>query len=134
MKRGNNAVRDIFATEVVEFLIDEFKNHDIMRLYKRNPEYNSDDFSFHNAFDINNYSEFRAVLFSIEPDSVKDIQLAPYGDIGSLHKLYTTEPLHFECHDLVAEGDPKDGFFFEILSVDGSINYQTLILKGRSWT
>ncbi|AHH11405.1 DUF1506 family protein (plasmid) [Borrelia coriaceae] len=49
--------------------------------------------------------------------------------IKSLHKLYTTSNLEFELKDRISDSN----MFYEIVSIDSSIGYLTIILKVIEW-
>ncbi|WP_024654523.1 DUF1506 family protein, partial [Borrelia hispanica] len=50
-------------------------------------------------------------------------------DVKGLSKLYTNADLNFEIKDRIS----LDDTFFEIIKIDSSVGYQTLILRNIKW-
>ncbi|ACH94059.1 uncharacterized conserved protein (plasmid) [Borrelia duttonii Ly] len=123
-----NPVRTKFA-QMAESVISYFEDKKPLRLYKKRYEYNEDTASIDAIIDKDNFQEFTGVLFSINPDSIVSINESNLGDMTCLYTLYTSAQLDFEISDRISEGD-LDNFHFEIISIDGSVGYLTLTLKG----
>ncbi|WP_024653014.1 DUF1506 family protein [Borrelia persica] len=127
MQRNNN-VRTKF-TQMALSVISYFEDKKPLRLYQKRYEYNEETASYETVIDRENFKEFTGVLFSINPDSLVTMNESDLSDITCLYKLYTSAQLDFAISDKISEGD-LDNFHFEIVSIDGSVGYLTLILKG----
>nr|WP_274944864.1 DUF1506 family protein [Borrelia miyamotoi] len=111
-------------------MIDKFLQESLFKFYKgthfRNEEFASIEIIFTKA----NYIEFSGIIIDITPSELALIEDSNLFEQGHLSKLYTYENLDFDLKDRVSLGDK----YFEIIKIDSSVGYRTLILRSISWT
>ncbi|AHH11668.1 Putative cytosolic protein (plasmid) [Borrelia coriaceae ATCC 43381] len=110
-------------------IISYFKNEETLKLYKGTYAYLEDLSDYQLTYDKDKFQEFTGVFFSIESDELTNLYDSNLYDIKSLHKLYTTSNLEFELKDRISDSN----MFYEIVSIDSSIGYLTIILKVIEW-
>ncbi|UPA13757.1 DUF1506 family protein [Borrelia turicatae] len=123
-----SSIRDRLS-KLASRAISYYRNEETLKLYKGTYAYLEDLASHDVTFNKNNFSEFTGVLFSIKADTLANMPNINLYDIKSLHKLYTTSNLDFELKDRIS----AKSTFYEILSIDSSIGYLTIILKEVEW-
>ncbi|UPA11038.1 DUF1506 family protein [Borrelia parkeri] len=123
-----SSIRDRLS-KLASRVISYFKNEETLKLYKGTYAYLENLASHDITFNKNNSSEFKGVLFSIKADTLASVPEINLYDIKSLHKLYTTSNLDFELKDRISD----ESTFYEILSIDSSVGYLTMILKEVEW-
>ncbi|WDS47418.1 DUF1506 family protein [Borrelia miyamotoi] len=111
-------------------MIDKFSQDSLLKFYKgthfRNEEFASIEIIFTKA----NYIEFSGIIIDITPSELALIEDSNLFDKGHLSKLYTYENLDFDLKDRVSLCEE----YFEIVKIDSSAGYRTLILRSISWT
>lgn len=116
-------------------LIDYYSN--TLELYHypfSRDNYDEETAVYERIYDKQQCNKFKGVLFSIQNDSLSDINNSEMNDITSLHKLYTKYDIGFAIGDRISEGRIKeDNFCYEILEIDASLGSITMILRGLIW-
>ncbi|WP_445436323.1 DUF1506 family protein [Candidatus Borreliella tachyglossi] len=112
-------------------MISLFQNDEQLRFYKGMYKYNIETAMHDLIFSKLSYMAFIGVLFSITSDALENIYDSDLKDSGSYAKLYTASPLDFQIKDRISTHDTD---YYEIVKIDTSIGYTTLILKVLSWT
>ncbi|UPA18857.1 DUF1506 family protein [Borrelia puertoricensis] len=110
-------------------VISYFQNEENFKLHKGNYSKCEELDSHEITYDKGKFSKFTGVLFSIKADTLASLPEINLYDVKSLHKLYTTSSLEFELKDRIS----AQSTFYEILSIDSSIGYLTMILKEVEW-
>ncbi|WP_245580759.1 DUF1506 family protein [Borrelia coriaceae] len=128
MMTHNNSIRTRLAS-LASRVISYFENEETLKLYKGSYSYSEDLSDYQLTYDKNNFEQFTGVFFSIESDELTNLYDSNLYDIKSLHKLYTTSNLEFELKDRISDSN----MFYEIVSIDSSIGYLTIILKVIEW-
>ncbi|WDS47581.1 DUF1506 family protein [Borrelia miyamotoi] len=111
-------------------MIDKFSQDSLLKFYKgthfRDEEFASNEITFNKA----NYTEFVGIIIDITPSELTLIEDSGLSDAEHLSKLYTYENLEFnlKCRVSLCEE------YFEIVKIDSSAGYRTLILRSISWT
>nr|WP_231929947.1 DUF1506 family protein [Borreliella bavariensis] len=112
-------------------MINVFKDPTPLRFYKGNVVKLENDDSYQRIFDKNKYTEFIGVIIDIKPQELAMLYESNISDIQGYSKLYTYQDLNYELKDRISISDLV---YFEILSLDSSIGYFTLVLKEFIWT
>ncbi|UPA16915.1 DUF1506 family protein (plasmid) [Borrelia coriaceae] len=128
MMTHNNSIRTRLAS-LASRVISYFENEETLKLYKGSYSYSEDLSDYQLTYDKNNFEQFKGVFFSIVSDELTNLSDTNLYDIKSLHKLYTTSNLEFELKDRISDSN----MFYEIVSIDSSIGYLTIILKVIEW-
>lgn len=115
-------------------VVRHFRNDAELRLYPAKYEYLMESASEEWTWDKQNYIEFFGVLYSTTSDTLTEVYNSKTYDIGSLHKLITSQDIEFHIRDRISESDViLEPLCYEIVQVDNFIGYQTLILERRLW-
>ncbi len=110
-------------------VIHYFKETSDIRFYKAINSTDNEFASHDITFDKNNYTDFVGIIIDISPQELVKIYDLNISDVKGLSKLYTNADLNFEIKDRIS----LDDTFFEIIKIDSSVGYQTLILRNIKW-
>ncbi|UPA12538.1 DUF1506 family protein [Borrelia venezuelensis] len=122
-----NNVKNRLA-QMSQRMISTYKEPDPLRLYKFET-ITLDDNSYQRVFNKADYLEFIGIIIDINPQELKMIYDSNLFDLQGLSKLYTSDDTIFNLQDRISSKDN----YYEIVSIDSSIGYQTLILKDIVW-
>ncbi|AWG43358.1 hypothetical protein CR532_05230 (plasmid) [Candidatus Borreliella tachyglossi] len=125
-----SSIRQTFSS-MSNRMISLFQNDEQLRFYKGMYKYNVETAMHDLIFSKLSYMAFIGVLFSITSDALENIYDSNLKDSGSYAKLYTASTLDFQIKDRISTDDTD---YYEIVKIDTSIGYTTLILKVLSWT
>ncbi|WP_210361142.1 DUF1506 family protein, partial [Borreliella garinii] len=79
----------------------------------------------------NEYTEFIGVIIDIKPQELTVLHDSNLSDMQDYSKLYTYANFNYELKALISI---SDSFYYEIFSIDSSIEYFTFVLKEFIWT
>ncbi|AHH13225.1 Putative cytosolic protein (plasmid) [Borrelia hermsii YBT] len=122
------STRDRLAS-MAERMIGRFREKSYFRFYKGTYSHDDEFESPEINFDKNNYTQFVGIIIDIYPQELVKINDSNIYDLKNLSKLYTNAEINFEIKDRVS----LEGSFFEIINIDSSVGYKTLILRGLEW-
>ncbi|UPA18512.1 DUF1506 family protein [Borrelia puertoricensis] len=122
-----NNLRDRLS-QMSQRMIFTYKAPDPLRLYKFETITLDDNF-YQRVFNKEDYLEFTGIIIDISPQELRMIYDSNLFDLQGLSKLYTSDDIIFNLQDRISIGDN----YYEIVSIDSSIGYQTLILKDVVW-
>ncbi|AOW96103.1 DUF1506 family protein [Borrelia miyamotoi] len=111
-------------------MINRFAEEALFKFYKgihdRDEELQSNEITFSK----HTYTEFVGIIIDISERELSLIEDSGLFDSSHLAKLYTYANLEFDIQDRVA----LDEEYFEIIKLDYSLGYKTLILRRIAWT
>ncbi len=112
-------------------MINIVKDPEPLRFYKANIIKLEGDESYQWIFNKNEYTEFIGVIIDIKPQELTVLHDSNLSDMQDYSKLYTYANFNYELKALISI---SDSFYYEIFSIDSSIEYFTFVLKEFIWT
>ncbi|WP_024653804.1 DUF1506 family protein [Borrelia persica] len=116
-------------SQMANRMINTFREESLLRFYKGIYSKDEEFEDLNINFNKDTYREFVGIIIDITPQELANIETSNLYDSCQMSKLYTNEELDFEIKDRVSLNDN----FYEIINIDGSVGYKTIILRSLEW-